>query len=183
MPVPAIDAADLATSIAQLRYAIVKTRDRDARAALREVEVRLRRALGPTIPKKKAAAVLGISVTALDRWVDRGFLPVVERPGSSRHELESRPFLELAAQAHRLHLDGVVTHGRLAPAVKLLGWKADPAGRRVLRLDVAALPRPNISERELVENFRTTTPERRLRDAAELSRFLTPSSLSTERAA
>ena len=64
-----IDQADLATSIVQLRHAIVKTRDTAARAALREVEVRLRRALGPTIPKKKAAAVLGISVTALDRWV------------------------------------------------------------------------------------------------------------------
>ena len=180
---PSIDPADLATSIVQLRHAIVKTRDGEARAALREVEVRLRIALGPTIPKKKAAAMLGISVTALDRWVDRGFLPVVERPGSSRHELESRPLLELAAQVHRLNIDGVVTHGRIAPAVKLLGWNADPAGRRVLRLDVAALPRPNISERELVENFRTTTPERRLREAAELSRFLSSSSRRTEPAA
>ena len=178
-----LDQVDLATSIVQLRHAIVKTRDRATRTELREVEVRLRRALGPTIPKTKAAVVLGISVTALDRWVGGGFLPVVERPGSSRHELESRPLLELAAQVHRLNIDGVVTHGRIAPAVKLLGWKADPAGRRVLRLDVAALPRPNISERELVENFRTTTPERRLREAAELSRFLSPSSLSTERAA
>ena len=180
---PAVDHADLATSIVQLRHAIVKTRDSEARAALREVEVRLRRALGPTIPKKKAAAVLGISVTALDRWVDRGFLPVVERPGSSRHELESRPFLELAAQVARLRLDGVVTHGRVAPAVKRLGWKPLTAGRRILRLDVAALPRPNVNEQELVANFRSTTPEQRVREAAELSRFLVRSGESTERTA
>lgn len=180
---PALDHADLATSIVQLRQAIVKTRDSEARAALREVEVRLRRALGPTIPKKKAAAVLGISVTALDRWVERGFLPVVERPGSSRHELESRPFLELAAQVARLRLDGAVTHGRIAPAVKRLGWTPSPAGRRVIRLDVAALPRSNVTEQELVANFRSTTPEQRVREAAELSRFLVRPDESTERAA
>jgi hypothetical protein len=180
---PALDRADLATSIVQLRHAIVKTRDSEARAALREVEVRLRLALGPTIPKKKAAAVLGISVTALDRWVDRGFLPVVVRPGSSRHELESRPFLELAAQVARLRVDGVVTHRRIAPAVKRLGWRPLTAGRRILRLDVAALPRPNVTEQELVANFRSTTPEQRVREAAELSRFLARSLESTERAA
>jgi len=180
--VPALDHADLATSIVQLRHAIVKTRDSEARAALREVEVRLRRALGPTIPKKKAAAVLGISVTALDRWVDRGFLPVVERPGSSRHELESRPFLELAAQVARLRLDAAITHGRVAPAVKRLGWKPITAGRRVLRLDVASLPRPNVTEQQLVANFRSTTPEQRVREAAELSGFLVRAAECTERA-
>jgi hypothetical protein len=180
---PALDHADLATSIVQLRHAIVKTRDSEVRAALREVEVRLRRALGPTIPKKKAAAVLGISVTALDRWVERGFLPVVERPGSSRHELESRPFLELAAQVARLRLDGAVARGRVAPAVERLGWTPMTGGRRVLRLDVAALPRPNITEQELVANFRSTTPEQRVREAAELSRFLVRPGASTERAA
>ncbi len=166
----------------QLRQAIVKTRDRAARVALREVEVRLRQALGPTIPKKKAAAVLGISVTALDRWVDRGILPVVERPGSSRHELESRPFLELADQVNRLNVEGVVTHGRVAPAVKRLGLTPIREGRRIVRLDVAALPRPNVSERELVARFRATTPEQRMREVAELSRFLVPVGDGTERA-
>jgi len=115
--------------------------------------------------------------------VDRGFLPVVERPGSSRHELESRPFLELAAEVHRLKIDGVVTHGRVAPAVNRLGWRPDVVGRRVLRLDVAALPRPNISEQELLANFRTTTPEQRVREAAELSRFLVPTGPAAARLA
>ena len=178
-----IDQADLATSIVQLRHAIVKTRDAAARAALREVEVRLRRALGPTIPKKKAAAVLGISVTALDRWVDRGVLPVVERPGSSRHELESRQLLELAEQAYGMGVEGVAMRGRIAPAVKRLGWSPRREGRRVVRLDVAALPRPNISEQELVASFRATTPELRVREAAELSRILVPVGDGSGRAA
>lgn len=175
-----IDPIDLVTSIVQLREAIVQTRDRSLRAALREIEVRLRTVLGPTIPKKKAAAALGISVTALDRWVDRGYLPVVERPGSSRHELEARPFLELAGQVYRMRVDGVVAHAPVAPAVKRLGWRPSPGGKRVLRLDVAALPRPNISEQELVANFRATTPAERVREAAELSRLFTPSGHGVE---
>ena len=178
-----LDQVDLAASIVQLRHAIVKTRDHGARAALREVEVRLREALGPTIPKKKAAAVLGISVTALDRWVDRGILPVVVRPGSSRHELESRPFLELADEAYRMATDGVAMGGRIAPAVKRLGWSPAEHGRRVLRLDVAALPRSNVSEQELRANFCATTPEQRVREAAELSRFLASTDPSREHAA
>ena len=175
-----VDPVELAASIVQLRQAIVMTRDRTVRSSLRDVEVRLRRALGPTIPKKKAATVLGISVTALDRWVDRGFLPVVERPGSSRHELESRPFLELAQEVYRMRADGVVARAPVAPAVKRLGLRPRPAGKRVLRFDVAALPRPNIPEQELVANFRATTAEQRVREAAELSQLLAPSGHGSE---
>lgn len=76
-----IDPIDLVSSIVQLREAIVQTRDRSLRAALRDVEVRLRSSLGPTIPKKKAAAALGISVTALDRWVIGATCPWSSGPG------------------------------------------------------------------------------------------------------
>lgn len=127
--------------------------------------------------------MLGISVTALDRWVDRGILPVVVRPGSSRHELESRRFLELADQAYRMAADGVAMGGRIAPAVKRLGWSPAQQGRRVLRIDVAALPRPNVSEQELRANFCATTPEERVREAAELSRVAAFTERSRERAA
>ena len=78
--------------------------------------------------------------------------------------------------------DGVVMHGRIAPAVKRLGWRPSPAGRRVLRLDVAALPRPNISELELLANVRATTPEQRVREAAELSGLLVSVGGGAERA-
>jgi hypothetical protein len=166
-----LDPADLVTSVLQLRAAIVGTRDRSTRSALRDVEVRLREALGPTITKTKSAAVLGISVTALDRWVDQGVIPVVARPGSTRHELEARPLLELAEQVRRVREETPATRVPVALAVRRLGWRPSPAGKRVLRFDVAALPRPNISEQELVAGFRSTTQEQRVREAAELSQI------------
>lgn len=79
-----------------------------------------------------------------------------------------------------MKVDGVVTHAPVASAVKRLGWRPSPGGKRVLRLDVAALPRPNISEQELVANFRVTTPAERVREAAELSRLFTPSGHGAE---
>lgn len=166
-----IDPTDLVTSIVQLRAAIVRTRDRSTRSQLRDVEVRLREVLGPTITKTRAAAALGISVTALDRWVGQGVLPVVERPGVLRHELEARPVLELAEEVCRVKYENPAARSPIATAVRRLGWTPRTEGRRVLRFDVAKLPRPNISERELVAQFRSTTPEQRVRDASELSQF------------
>ena len=171
-----LDPADLATSIVGLRRAIVKTRDTKTRASLRDIEVLLRRTLGPTIPKKKAAAVLGISVPALDRWVNRGLLPVVAKPGSSRLEVESRAFLELAERVETVTDELGEMRTPVSVAIKSLGWTPSTAGRRVLRLDVASLPRPNISERALVTGFRSTTPEDRVRQVAELSRMFAPAS-------
>jgi hypothetical protein len=172
--VPALDPTDLVTSIVQLRRAIVTTRDRATRATLRDVEVRLRKALGPTIAKKKAAASLGISVTALDRWVDQGVLTVVEKPGSSRHELESTPLLDLAEQVRNTREEHPGMRTPVAEAITRLGWARRAGGRRVLRFDVASLPRPNISEQELVAGFCSTTPEQRVREVAMLSRMFSP---------
>jgi hypothetical protein len=169
-----LDPTEIATSILQLREGIDRVRDRTTRSALRDVEVRLRRALGPTITKTRAAKVLGISVTALDRWVDRSVIPVVARPGSTRVELEAGPFLELAREARRVRAESPGAHTPIAAAVRRLGWKPRLDGRRVLRLDVAELPRPNILEQELVERFRSTTPEERVCDAAELSLLFAP---------
>jgi hypothetical protein len=42
-------------------------RDLRLRDELREIEVSLRRPLGPSVPKRAAARVLGVSVTALNR--------------------------------------------------------------------------------------------------------------------
>ncbi len=169
--VTALDPVELTMSIVGLRRAIVRQRDRATRASLRDVETRLRRALGPTIAKKKAAAALGVSVPALDRWVDQGILPVVQKPGSSRLEVETRPFLELAERVETVRDERGRTRTPIAAAVTSLGWTPSAAGRRVLRLDVASLPRPNISEWELVAEFRSTTPEERVLRVAELSRM------------
>jgi len=174
MTMPVLDATELATSVVRLRRAIVKTRDAAARASLRDVEVSLRRALGPTIAKKKAAAVLGVSVPALDKWVNQGLLPVVAKPGLSRLQIETRPFLELAERVDRVRDELGETRTPVAAAVQRLGWKPHAAGRRVLRFEVASLPRPNVSEQQLIAAFRTTTPEERVRQVAELSEMFAP---------
>ena len=169
--VPVLDSVELVASIVGLRRAIVKQRDRTSRASLRDVEVRLRRALGPTIAKKRAAAALGVSVPALDKWVEQGILPVVQKPGSSRLEVEARPFLQLAERVEAVRHERGGTRTPIAVAVRSLGWKPTATGRRVLRLDVAALPRPNTSEQELLAVFHSTTPEERVRQVAELSQM------------
>src|SRR3954447_6054095 len=71
----------------------------EARAPLDFVERSLREELGPSIPKKRAADLLGVSVTALDRWVARGAIPVVRVAGSSRQELDTDEVLWLAELA------------------------------------------------------------------------------------
>src|SRR3982751_952060 len=106
-------AAPLLEPIVRLRLAIQKTRDPRLRDELREIEVSLRRQLGPAVPKRAAARLLGVSVTALDRWVDRGVLPVVSSPrGTKRLAVETTPLLELATTVRRLrragHSRGVV---------------------------------------------------------------------------
>lgn len=97
----------LLAPIVRLRLAIEETRDAQLRDELREIEVSLRRQLGPSVPKRAAAHLVGVSVTALDRWIDRGHLPVVGSPrGSKRLALETGPLLELATRVRRLRRAG-----------------------------------------------------------------------------
>jgi hypothetical protein len=161
----------LLDAIVRLRLAIAQTRDAALREELREVETGLRRRVGPWVAKREAARLLGVSVTALDRWIDRGRLPVVARPASSRLAVETTPLLELAVEAERLRRQGV-TRGRLAKALARLGWHDDPEGRQVVRADVAALPRPNVPAPELRRQFEKTTPEERVLQLAALNRSL-----------
>jgi hypothetical protein len=162
----------LLADIVELRTALRETRDRSVRERLRKVERSLRELLGPSVPKKRAARALGVSVTALDKWIDRGVLPVVARRGTSRLEVETGPLLDLLDQVTVLRAQGT-DRAVLASAVRRLGWRDDPQGRQVLSEDVAALPRPNVSVRELREHFERTTPEERVAEAARLSAALT----------
>lgn len=162
----------LLADILELRRALRETRERSVRERLRNVERGLRDLLGPGVPKNPAARALGVSVTALDKWIDRGVLPVVARKGSSRLEVEAAPLLDLLDHVTVLRARGV-KRGVLASAVKRLGWRDDPEGRRVLSEALAVLPRPNASARELREQFERTTPEERVVEAARLSAALT----------
>jgi hypothetical protein len=129
---------------------------------LKRVERALRREIGVSVPKTPAAVVLGVSVTALDKWIARGRLPVVRRPGSSRQEIDADALLDLAQEVTQLREAGE-TRGVLATAFERLAKQGRPRPKA----------RPNQSARDLRAQYKRTTPRERLRETAELSRVLT----------
>ena len=156
-------------SIVRLRLAIQQARDPRLRGELREIGVGLRKQVGAAVPKRVAARLLEISVTALDRWIDRGCLPAVASAhGSSRLAVETGPLLDLATTVSRLRRAGE-TRGVISKAVRELGWR-DRGQRLVLRYDIACLPRPNVSLDELQRHYRETTPQERVLEMAALHR-------------
>jgi hypothetical protein len=157
--------------IVRLRLALQQTRDPVLRDELRQIEIALRTQLGPSVPKRAAAHLLGVSVTALDRWIDRGYLPVVAAAGVSRRlGVETTPLIELATRVSALRRSGR-TRGLLSQAMRDLGWR-ERGHRLVFRFDVASLPRPNVTFDELRRQFEETTPEERVLQLAALNRSM-----------
>ncbi len=148
--------------VVSLRRAGTAVADPRERRRLKRVERELQRTIGVGVPKRRAAAALGVSVTALDKWIARGRLPVVRRPGSSRAQIDADALLDLAEEVTRLREDGQ-TRALLAGAFERLAKEGRPRPKL----------RPNQSARELREHYRRTTPADRLREVAELSRVLT----------
>lgn len=161
----------LLRAVVDLRLTVKEAREPELRGRLRKVERSLGSLLGPSVPKKQAASLLRVSVVALDRWIDRGRLPVVATPGSSRLGVETKPLLELAEQVELLRRQGAVREP-LARAFDALGWPDDPAGRYVVRAEIAALPRSNVPVRQLRRYFEQTTPEERVTHLDDLNRSL-----------
>lgn len=122
----------------------------------------LRRELGFTIPKTRAAAVLGVSVNALDRWIAAGRLPTVRKPGSTRAEVDADALVELAVEVDRLREEGV-ERGVLAAAFGRLAAEGKPARR----------PYPNMPARELRADYLQSTPLERLQTGARLAHVAT----------
>jgi hypothetical protein len=93
-----------------------------------EVRSALERELGATVSRRVAARALGVSHTALDRWIDTGDLPVVLST-SGRVQVPVRALLELreAVDADREH------GGRRYALTPSMTRRREDAGR--LRLD------------------------------------------------
>lgn len=154
MKTPAAEIIDQVVSLRRVRSALAQVAEQ---RRLARVTRQLRRGLGTGVAKRQAAAALGVSIQALDRWIDAGKVPVVRRPGSSRDLVETDALLTLAGEVARLREQGVSR--ALATAITAL----DAQARLPRRL------RPNQSARELRGEFLRSGPAGRLRQAIELS--------------
>jgi hypothetical protein len=142
-----------------LRRVAESVDDPVARKRLAQVIRALRRDIGVGVPKRRAARLLGVSVQALERWVGRGLLPTVRKPGSTRTLLDAEAVIVLAEEVAQRRERG---EDRAVVAASLRDLER--VGRLPRKL------RPNETAHELRTAFRETTPEERLRDVAELSR-------------
>jgi DNA-binding transcriptional MerR regulator len=163
---------DTLGDVVVLRRAVRASGDPSEQERLSGVERHLRQAVGSSVPKLAAARALGVSLTALDRWIDRGLVPVVRAPGSSRLQPESGPLLELLEQVQLLREQGRRGH-LITAALRRLGRRPLGPGRCILSAELAALPRPNVPAWQLQADAESTTPLERLEAVAELSEALT----------
>jgi len=152
-------AADLVGQIVSLRRVRAAVDSPLERQRLAQVIRQLRRQLGTAVPKSQAAAALGVTVQALDRWVADGSIPSVGRPGSSRASIDSEALLALAAEVAVLRERG--DRRPLAKAISALNEE----GRLRRRL------RPNQAARQLRHEFLHSTAAERLRQGIELSQL------------
>lgn len=101
----------------------------DVRPVRRELEARL----GSTLSRSRTARILGVSQTALDRWVEAGQVPVVVTPRGRREVprqfvVELREAVDaLAAEGRRRHRLAAALAARREAAARLGGDnRADP---------------------------------------------------------
>jgi len=94
----------------------------DVAPVRRDLESRL----GPTLSRSRAALVLGVSQTALDRWVAAGQVPTVMTPGGRREVprqfvVEVGEAIEELKKSGRRHLLAAALAGRRDAAAKIGG--------------------------------------------------------------
>lgn len=148
----------MARAVALRRVAAAVSDPVEARRLAR-IQRELRREIGFSVPKTRAAALLGVSVGALDRWVAAGRLPTVRKPGAAREEIDADAVVELALQVELLREEGVA-RGVLAAAFERLATEGKPKRR----------PRPNMPARQLRADYLNSTPLQRLAVGVELNR-------------
>src|SRR5437667_12194835 len=71
------------------------------RRRLERVIRELRLEIGVGVPKRRAAALLGVSVQALERWIQRGLLAVARKPGSARELVDTEALIVLLEEVDR----------------------------------------------------------------------------------
>ena len=104
----------------------------DVRPVRRELEARL----GSTLSRSRAARILGVSQTALDRWVEAGQVPVVVTPRGRREVprqfvVELREAIDgLLAEGRRRHLLGAALAARREAAAGVGGEASSSASSR-----------------------------------------------------
>jgi excisionase family DNA binding protein len=95
-----------------------------------------------TYSKTEAAHLLDVSSTTLEKWIDRGLLPVVQVPRYKRDRVPARALLALAGEVKQLRRDGR-RRGLLVEALSRLE-REDPQWRaefeRLCRPGVASGP-------------------------------------------
>jgi hypothetical protein len=140
--------------------------DQDSTDRLTEIARRRADDIGPSVPKSRAAAILEISLTTLDKWIDRGEFAVVRRGASSREEVQTAHVLELADYVHDLRERGL---GRavLATAIRLRQAATDQAKPRMGSRKY--FPARDLDRRRELE----LTPGERVHQAIKLTRMAT----------
>jgi hypothetical protein len=104
-----------------------------AREEIAAVRTDLERAVGPTVTRAMAARLLGVSQTALDRWIASGDVPVVVGR-TDRREVPLHALVELVAAAEG-------RDGQTHPLALLMRERRDDAQRSDIESVVKRLPR------------------------------------------
>jgi hypothetical protein len=119
---PSVSESDkLIDSILRLRRVErIQAAAEDVRPVRRELEARL----GPTLSRSRAAHILGVSQTALDRWVEAGQVPIVVTP-TGRREVPRQFVVELREAIDALLAEGTHRH----PLAAALAARREAASR------------------------------------------------------
>lgn len=83
-----------------------RSSDPDVRRELRAVRRFLESTVGATISRAEAARLLGVSQTALDRWIDKGEIAAVLTP-EDRREIPLSELLDLLEEIEQARAEGV----------------------------------------------------------------------------
>jgi hypothetical protein len=110
----------------------------------------------------KTNGLLGVSTTALQRWIRSGRLPAVRRP-RGREEVDAGALLDILAEVRRVRDEGGAAPRAVSRAFRHLAERGLPRPKL----------RPNQTARELRDAYQRSSPVERLGETAELSHAAT----------